>query len=816
MTSVLSGVNVRLLFALGIFVSCACTIVRAELPSPALQSVFPAGAQAGTSVTVAVAGVALDGLRDVRSTVPGLTAKKADGNQFILSIPQDALPGVYDLRVVGLHGMSSPRAFFISNRTEHLEKEPNDTTEAAQVLPLDVVVNGRIEKPGDVDCYQFNAKAGQRVVLECWAKRIDSQLRAVLEVYDASGKRLAVNRGYAGIDPLIDFLAPADGAYFVKIFDLSYLGSVNHFYRLDIDTKPRVEFGFPGVVERGKATKVKLFGRNLQPSRVASNRKPENALDLDSVEVEITPPSSAQEQRLALPLQPAQVAVDAFPYYYPSGHAPVLIGLTDVPVLVSKSDNHGPERAQDITVPCEVAGQFADGDERHWYAVQVRRGDVLWLEAFGERIGSPVELGVAVLDASGKQELAKLPECLENLGQTRFPTAHTDPAGRWVAPADGRYLIVVRNRIGGSNHDPRRIYRLSVRREEPDFHLAVIARRADQATSLNVGPGGREMAEVLAFRRRGLNGPIRVSAQNLPSGIQCPDIWIGPGQDRAPLIISASRDCLAYADALDLIGHADLGGAEVSRSVRGGTLIWPGQSMPSARLTQEVSLATGPEAKLILTATVREEGIFQESVLDVAFVLEQRSEGSLGAVQVSGLGLPRGVGNALVTLPAGETKGNISFFLPESLAPGRYTLAIQADVETQPAKGAKGGKSSFKLVSNPITIDVRPARISLEIDPRTPRTIARGKIIQFQFTAVRKNGFIGKIHAELAAPAGETGLRARGVTLIGQVESGTLQVIATETAPLGRPIFLRLEAVGTVEDQPVYHASRFVELEITE
>lgn len=120
------------------------------------------------------------------------------------------------------------------------------------------------------------------------------------------------------------------------------------------------------------------------------------------------------------------------------------------------------------------------------------------------------------------------------------------------------------------------------------------------------------------------------------------------------------------------------------------------------------------------------------------------------------------------------------------------------------------------LVSNPITVNIRPARIVLEIDPQTPRKIARGKIIQLRYTAERKHGFIGKIHTELVAPGGVVGLRARGVTLVGQSDSGTLQVIATEDAPLGRQQFLRLDAVGTVEDQPVYRASRFVELEITE
>ena len=111
---------------------------------------------------------------------------------------------------------------------------------------------------------------------------------------------------------------------------------------------------------------------------------------------------------------------------------------------------------------------------------------------------------------------------------------------------------------------------------------------------------------------------------------------------------------------------------------------------------------------------------------------------------------------------------------------------------------------------------VRPARIVLEIDPRTPTKIGRGKIIQIRFTAERKQGSSARFTRSWWPPAASSGLRGRGVTLVGQSDSGTIQVIATEDAPLGRQPFLRLEAVGTVEDQPVYRASRFVELEITE
>jgi len=234
-------------------------------------------------------------------------------------------------------------------------------------------------------------------------------------------------------------------------------------------------------------------------------------------------------------------------------------------------------------------------------------------------------------------------------------------------------------------------------------------------------------------------------------------------------------------------------------------MVWPGQSIPFSRLTQEIPLATAPESNIYLTAIPGEAAVDQEGILDVALDVEQRVEGMAFPVQLSGVGVPRGGANALTTIPAGKTKGHISFYFPESLVPGPYTIAVQGET-----------KAGVRLVSNPITVKVRPARIALEIDPRTPRKIGRGKIIQLRYTAERKNGFIGKIHTELAAPSGVVGLRGRGVTFVGQTESGSIQVIATEDAPLGRQQFLRLEAVGTLEDQPVFRASRFVDLEITE
>ena len=342
------------------------------------------------------------------------------------------------------------------------------------------------------------------------------------------------------------------------------------------------------------------------------------------------------------------------------------------------------------------------------------------------------------------------------------------PPGAWVAPADGRYLILVRNLIGGPNRDPRRVYRLSVRREEPDFHLAVISRRTDQPAGLNLMAGGREWLEVLAVRRRGLSGPIRVTAEKLPPGIQCPDIWIGPGQDRGIVVLSAEPRLSRVRRRTEPRWPCRPGrhGDQTAGPGRHDDLA--GQPTPSGRLTQEIPLATAPEANMLLTASPAEAVVDQESVLDVAVDIEQRFDGPAAPIHLTGSACPGWRAMPSRRSPPARPRGGSAFSSPLRCRPAPTPSPCR------PKRLRGSGQSlGVTLVSNPITVNVRP-RIVLEIDPRTPQKIGAGKIIQLRYTAERKHGFIGKIHTELAAPGGVVGLRARGVTLVGQTDTGAL------------------------------------------
>ncbi len=823
---------------------------------PVLNTVYPAGGQVGQSVEVTVGGSNLQGLRTLHCNRPGVRCERLDPSRFRLTIPADTPPGLCDLWAVGDNGISAPRTFAIGNRAEQLEIEPNES--AAMPVPLDVVINGRFDKAGDADQFRFEAKQGQRVVIECWAERIDSRLRAVLELFDSTGRRLAVNRGYFGIDPLIDFRVPADGSYVVKVQDLISSGSAEHYYRLDIDTGPRVAFAVPSVIQRGKASRVALYGWNLtalgEPEGVSPRTKlvgaETNNRDVrgltpsgspgvlfDRIEVEI--PASLAEPSWPLPvrLQPAQVVLEgaSFPFHLPGSHAPVIFGVTDVPVVQDRDDNHSPASAQEIVVPCEVSGQLIAGDERDWFTIPARRGAVFFIEALGQRIQSPVDLQISVLDAAGQQELAQFGDEVRNIGGA-FPTSHLDPSGRWVCPADGRYLIAIRNLIGGLPADPRRTYRLSVRREEPDVRLVVVPRR-DDLGGLNVKRGGREVLDLFAFRRRGCDEAIRVSAKDLPAGVECPDVWLGPGVDRASVVVAADRNATVVFGELKLVGWvsnpsvADQGRvgnpSYDARAVLGGTVVRSGTPNGWGRLTSQIPLAVAGDAVLRITADGHEtldHHLYGKlkvrhspgGVLDVAVHIERRDTGHQAPMKLIGIGLPDSIRNQTAIVPAGQQKGYLSFSLPPTLPVGRYSLVIRAET-TVPTADNK--TETVMVFSNPITFDVQPAAILVEVDPFAVTRAKRGETIQVAYSAKRLNGFIGKMHTELAAPGRVTdiiGLRGRGETFTGQTEKGTLQIVINDDAPLGRQSFLRLFTVGVVEDEPTYFGSSLFPLEIVE
>ena len=202
-------------------------------------------------------------------------------------------------------------------------------------------------------------------------------------------------------------------------------------------------------------------------------------------------------------------------------------------------------------------------------------------------------------------------------------------------------------------------------------------------------------------------------------------------------------------------------------------------------------------------------------ILDVAVHVERTDPEHQAEVKLIGTGVPPGIHNQTASIPAGQSKGYISFYLPQGLAPGQYSLAVRAET-TVPDPGNENSPKTIAVFSNVVSFEVHSPAFVVEVDPYAPKTIHRGEVIQVNYTARRVNGFIGKIHTELAAPVEVAGIRGRGVTFVGQTDAGTIQIVANDDAQFGQQPFLRLWAVGTVEDEPIYQGSCFLDLKIVE
>ncbi len=146
--------------------------------------------------------------------------------------------------------MSNSVPFGVSSMTDCLEKEPNNSIAAAQKLSLPIYVNGRIEKPGDVDVFTIEGYSGQVIVAEVWARRLGSPLDSLLKLTDSTGRVLAFNddqedRGQGLMthhaDSRLQTTLPAAGTYYLHVSDTQRHGSTAHAYRLRV-SPPRPDF----------------------------------------------------------------------------------------------------------------------------------------------------------------------------------------------------------------------------------------------------------------------------------------------------------------------------------------------------------------------------------------------------------------------------------------------------------------------------------------------------------------------------------------------------------------------------------------------
>lgn len=199
---------------------------------PFVAGIFPLGGKIGTRTTVGVWGWNLPA---AKLTVD--VGNKAGNDTQPISVANK--------------GLLSNRLQFLSDSLPEIrEKESNDSATDAQAVTLPVIVNGLIGQPEDWDVFRFEGRAGDKVVAEVFARRLDSPLDSVLKLTSAAGVQLAFNDDHedkgSGLkthhaDSLISATLPWTGPYFVHLGDAQLKGAWSYGYRLRISA-PQPDF----------------------------------------------------------------------------------------------------------------------------------------------------------------------------------------------------------------------------------------------------------------------------------------------------------------------------------------------------------------------------------------------------------------------------------------------------------------------------------------------------------------------------------------------------------------------------------------------
>ena len=149
---------------------------------------------------------------------------------------------------------------------------------------------------------------------------------------------------------------------------------------------------------------------------------------------------------------------------------------------------------------------------------------------------------------------------------------------------------------------PEFIYRVAIRRPQPDFELVAMAERERAKPDSQVQPaepllrpGGTASITVLAIRKDGFNDSISLTAKSLPQGVSCEDVVIGPGQKSGILVLKAKEDAPGWCGAIQVIGTATLGEERGVRTATSATVLWSvagnDQIARRSRLTRNLMLA---------------------------------------------------------------------------------------------------------------------------------------------------------------------------------------------------------------------------------
>ena len=711
----------------------------------------PRVAVRGSKVRVTLTGTGVGRASQVVIDTPEVVATlvqapAADRLEVDLDIAADAPPGGHVLAVRSPLGRSPGQVILITAEPDVPGVEPDDEPARARHVTLPATMVGTLDRPGDVDHFRFAAKAGQGRVFTTLAKGLGSMLNASLALIDGSGKVVAEAAGLDG-DPTLAYVPPADGPLVLRVADAMQGGSGGHSYRITGGTTPHLESAFPPGVERGKTVEVAVRGLNLPGGVVA-----------------VSAPAEAE------PGSTIGVPGD------PTGRRKVVVA--EGPQGVEAEENDSPGAANPVAAPGGISGRIGRPGDADTFRFEAKQGHRLIVEAFGRRLGSPIDPAIEILDGQGRP----IPRAvLRPVAETAVAFRDHTSANRamrltqWVDFAIDDYLLV-----------GRELMRIAELPKNPDDDAVLWNVGGERVGFLETTPEQHPLAQAI------YKVEIHPPGATFPPGGVPPVVLNHRNDDGGPGFSKDAR--LTFdppADGAYLVRVEDvrgLGGDEFAYHlvVR--------EPRPDFRLSLSAESPNIPRGgTAILTAGLTRLDGFDEPV-DVAI------EGLPPGVTASPIRIERGAASADFVLMADATA-------PETSAPTWRAVATATPAggkalrhEVDPG-GPAGGWISVAPGPN-LTIAAEPTRV--EIRP--------GRTATLKFLVRRGPAFAGRVPIEVRNLP--RGVRILNIGLNGVLvtESQTERTVSLYAEPWAEPTERPFFAVGKAEAAQTEDASQPITL----
>lgn len=756
-----------------------CTLLAASVcgaaaqPIPKLKSISREYIQRGSSIEVRIVGENLADAKFLISGEPGVLVKlpppaqsavtiessgggvavvsKNDADQLTatIEVERGAALGSREIRIISSSGVSNPLTLNVTHLPEFIGESGATSREKAQELPLPFAVTAKIGGAAESDFYRFKANKGQRVVLEVVAQRIGSALDSSLAILDKDGPELARNEDAVGNDSVLEFLAPTDGEFVAQVRDYRLQGG-GLPYRLIAGSLPYVSSAFPFAGRRGETVDVQLRGYNLQGADKLTLRLDEKA-------------RLGQQQ-----LRTSTAGGLSNPFAFI---------VSDFAEVIESEPNTSLTHANTVSLPVGLSGRIQAAKDYDAFRFHVEK-DQRWIfEAAAQRFGSPLDALLTLTDERGN--------VLQKNDDSNSPDSRIDQ----TFAAAGDYILIIEDLL--EHGGPEFTYRITATQPKPDFDVKLVN------DTPRVSRGGRVPIRCELNRQNNFNGPVRIFAVGLPSGVHAEPLILTPNDPGAGLLfISAANDAPLGTTELRL---------EATAMVDGKTVTHPVATFSTDRGVKAAYVTVLEEAPFLIHSGNLLATVEQDQSMNLEALIERRN-GFNGEIKVSLEGFSAGREPATksfdfqtITIKGNESRGAISAKAKLDSEIGARMVVLRGDA-TVNGQAVTQYSAPFPVATSeiPFMLTTTLKRIVVTAVPAGSQSSANEAV--FQVKANRRAGFNGEI--ELKLEGVPEGITATVEKIPASAGEATVKLLASQkVAPTTNEISLTLTGVGAFKDK---------------